>query len=235
MSVVGGPDIVRDGLVYYYDFKNTDCYNGTDVSCYDLGDEKLIGTISGTTFQDGYFTFNNSINDVIDMPNPLYNPSGESEFTISTWATTETGAANRTIIWSNGGTSANGIAIQSGNPGLDQIMCYVGDDGSPFFVCTCTENNVWFNVAFVFNGALSTDAEKVKMYFNGQQKVLTISGAGFPSVVPTLASGSFQIGGNARFARYWDGNIGIIKWYNRALTAAEALQNYEALKGRYIS
>ena len=34
-------------------------------------------------------------------------------------------------------------------------------------------------------------------------------------------------------SRYWDGDIDIVKIYNRALTATEILQNFNAHKSRY--
>jgi hypothetical protein len=52
------------------------------------------------------------------------------------------------------------------------------------------------------------------------------AGVGYPFVI-----GGFAICGPNRF--YATGNISIIKAYNRALTAAEVQQNFNALRGRF--
>jgi hypothetical protein len=42
-----------------------------------------------------------------------------------------------------------------------------------------------------------------------------------------------NIGSSSDANRYWDGNIYQIRIYDRPLTAAEVLQNYNATKGRF--
>jgi hypothetical protein len=56
---------------------------------------------------------------------------------------------------------------------------------------------------------------------------------------PVTASGfnflnsNFSIGLRSGAENYFDGKVSIARIYNRALTAAEVQQNYNATKGRY--
>lgn len=51
-----------------------------------------------------------------------------------------------------------------------------------------------------------------------------------PSSPATVLIGSEVTAGNAQS---WNGNIGVTKFYNRALSATEVQQNFNALRGRY--
>jgi hypothetical protein len=85
--------------------------------------------------------------------------------------------------------------------------------------------NTWTYYAGTYNGTI------LRQYTNNAE-VGTLSYSGTP-----------QSGGEIRIARRWDetaiasnflrGNISVIRIYNRALSAAELLQNYNAQKGRY--
>ena len=85
--------------------------------------------------------------------------------------------------------------------------------------------NTWFHIAGTYDGST------VKQYTNGVQ-VDSLNYTGTPSS-----------GGEIRINRRWDDvvssgnlfdtNIGTLKVYNRALTADEIKQNFEAHRGRY--
>lgn len=76
--------------------------------------------------------------------------------------------------------------------------------------------------------------------YDGSNIVLYVNGQSFSS---TAYTGTPQSGGGIRIARRWDstlssvnlidGSIPIARLYNRALTASEVLQNYNATKGRF--
>jgi hypothetical protein len=65
------------------------------------------------------------------------------------------------------------------------------------------------------------------MYING----VLVSGP-TPKSWNTVANNA-QIGRQTSGIEYWNGNIGQVSIYNRALSAAEILQNYNATKGRF--
>jgi hypothetical protein len=72
---------------------------------------------------------------------------------------------------------------------------------------------------------LTFNATQATCYKNGVQTAQTAS-ADF-GVASTLRLGTRLVGG------YWKGNISAFSVYNRPLTATEAAQNFNALRGRY--
>ena len=82
--------------------------------------------------------------------------------------------------------------------------------------------NTWSMGAFTFDGTTC------RLYLNGNQ---TVSGA--PSGTITLNSTqSLWVGGRVQ-GNYFAGDISQVTVYSRVLTAAEILQNFNALRGRY--
>jgi hypothetical protein len=72
------------------------------------------------------------------------------------------------------------------------------------------------------------------IYVNG---VLSTSGAYSTAIgYPSSGDKNFRIGmwGYTGYPRNFNGNIYNVQIYNRALSSTEILQNYNALKGRYI-
>ena len=85
--------------------------------------------------------------------------------------------------------------------------------------------NTWYHTVFTMNGGI------VNTYVNGNIQNSNISSPnGYVTTFgdPNLGRG-FVLAGN----RYFSGKISNTKIYNRALTAAEISQNFNALRGRY--
>jgi hypothetical protein len=89
-------------------------------------------------------------------------------------------------------------------------------------------NDNWYNVVSTstYNGSIYTHT----LYINGQ-----FSNSGTSTEAPF--GGKFYIGWYANCTPLnnsrWLGKISTVSIYNRALSAKEVLQNYEATKGRY--
>ena len=71
------------------------------------------------------------------------------------------------------------------------------------------------------------DGTNASMYING----VLVSGP-TAKAWNTVANNA-QVGRQTNGSEYWNGNIAQVSIYNKALTAAEVLQNYLALKGRF--
>jgi surface protein len=85
----------------------------------------------------------------------------------------------------------------------------------------------------VFDGSQTGNSNRLKGYINGILQTLIYSG-----IIPSTSGPSnsiFSIGNTQGIGgNFSDGNIGQTSIYNRALSAQEVLQNYNATKGRYI-
>ena len=89
--------------------------------------------------------------------------------------------------------------------------------------------NTWYFLAATVSG--TTSSATVNFYLNGS---LSSSSALSVMYSSPMANVEFRIGANERTSgERWDGKIPIVYWYNKALTAAEVLSNYNATKGRF--
>jgi hypothetical protein len=81
----------------------------------------------------------------------------------------------------------------------------------------------WKNVAMTFQSAINNGTI---IYINGSPVLTT-------TISWVNNSYDLSVGANAGSLQFLNGNISQVSIYNRALTAQEILQNYNATKGRY--
>jgi len=79
-----------------------------------------------------------------------------------------------------------------------------------------------------YMGTMTFDNTTARLYLNGVQTGSTTSGG----PVTLNSTQSLTIGRRAQ-GNYYDGNIAQVSIYNKALTASEVTQNYNAHRGRY--
>ena len=79
-----------------------------------------------------------------------------------------------------------------------------------------------------YMGTMTFDNTTARLYLNGVQTGSTTSGG----PVTLNSTQSLTIGRRVQ-GNYYDGNIAQVSIYNKALTAAEVAQNYNATRGRY--
>ena len=92
--------------------------------------------------------------------------------------------------------------------------------------------NTWYYYFTVYDGSLTGNSNRLKLWINNTQYTLTYD-ATVPST-PYNANSTLGIGyGPAANFPYFNGKISVLTYYNRALTAAEILQNYNATKSRF--
>ena len=87
---------------------------------------------------------------------------------------------------------------------------------------TSLQNNVWYHVV----GNFDPSGGSTRIYINGS---LDNSQSSYTNV-PSSVTSQIIIG---EYAGILDGNIAVAKIYNRSLSAAEVLQNYNATKSRF--
>jgi hypothetical protein len=211
-----GFDIVRP-VEFYVDATNPASYTNASTALNDVSGNNINGTVTaGTTLSGPGITFNGSsqtanFGDVL----PLIAGNAFSfgcwvKFNNVTTAQTVMGKQSTTGNWSLG-LSANGyVNVAIGPQG------YQPTTGLAFFGAY-----LWTHVTITMaNGG-------VNVYFNGVQ----VTGQGFSEHV-TSSSGSVYVG-SAGASGYLNGVVGEAFFYRKALTAAEALQNYTNTKWKY--
>ncbi len=250
LITASAPQISTDEIVYgtnlllNYDFKNKFTYPGTGTSVNNLSSTSYTGTISGATFNSaGYFSFPGTVDQRINVGS--LGSSGFGNLTICIWfyPTSVTNYENVLDCNYNVADPADSI-VKSGNigPRLEMnnsgiLGWYWGSSRStndPFFNVAASNSNIssniWYHAVLVVDGSAASNG---KSYLNGAfQNTGTGSGTSWYGGIGNLVLGDgfvLQNGGEREFT----GRIGEVQIYNRALTAAEVLQNFNATRAKY--
>ena len=223
-------DIVTSGSLLTLDAGFTTSYPTTGSTWYDLSGNSYNGTLTnGPTFNSGS---NGSIvfdgtDDYVITSNTTYNFSTNANFTYCAW-----------IYPSFSSSSSTGRAvINSTSPSNPIIRAYLRWEGpslgfyfdmatSAWYTTSTTFSaNTWHYLCFTHNSSNSGS-----YYFDGTA-VTTVSN---PGSLAAITNNPITIGYGSINSYYWSGRISNVQIYNRALTASEVLQNYNAQKGRYL-
>ena len=225
-----GPRIVTDGLVLDMDFANSKCYPGSGTSCYDIGGNSSTGEIVNsptftTSNNNKYFSFNGTTNSrLIKVPN---NTNLDTQTpSVEVWI--KTNATNQNGFWFEKGTVNSQYSLFQEYTEIQWRMVLNGSLStfSNITVNLGVNTSSWFQVV----GTFITGSRK--LYVNGILK-------NSDSATGTIATnnGGMSIGAYGGYSGgrsyYYDGDIAIVRVYNKELLASEVLNNYNALKGRF--
>lgn len=226
MSIYGGPDIVTDGLVLHLDAANSKSYSGSGNTWFDLSGNNNHGTLTnGPTYSS-----NNKGSIVFDGTNDytlLNSIISTKPFCLSFWARLNT--IKNQCFYSSRTAVGQGISVFAlgMSAGSNVIRFDTGDTIHQWNIGYAIPINVW--VSLIFQVTNSTK----EFYVNGSFISSVAFTAAITNISPTIATiGASQISGTT-LDNYLAGNIAQVSIYNRSLTSAEALKNYNATKGRY--
>ena len=227
MGAYGGPDIITDGLVFAIDAGSTRSYPGSGTTGTDLISSESITLNNGVGFstdKGGTWTFDGS-DDYIQTSfgqnivstgfsvNFWFNVTGNATcFFMQMYVTADVNTVFRVERNSIGANSIEFGHSPNGSGGMSELTS------------TNFPNDVWQSCTIAYNGSTKY------IYRNG--------------VLDTSVSSSdvyFYTGAILRIAARQDGTLlpingkmPSVKVYNKALSAAEILQNYNAQKNRFI-
>ena len=230
------PNLVTNGLVLYYNPASVSSYPGSGTSVTDLSGRGLSGTMSNVTFTNPYFAYNGSSSQVSIADNSLLEP-GSGDWTMEAWFNTtafKTGSAGVILgKFDSGGLSQDvSYSIRTNNTGVVYAQIGSGSgSGDTLYINSTSYQTVldtWAQVVYVFTNVA---ANTLETYINGAS-IGTVTHS-LPSILNTangLYIGSYN---NGEYSQWFNGRIGIVRLYNRALLAAEVKQNYVINKGIY--
>jgi len=218
MSYSFSPKIITEGLVLYLDAANTKSYS-TGTTWRDLSRGDNNGTlINGPTFNSangGSIVFD-GVNDYVLTP--TNDAFGVNQFTIDIWFKPNgVQMQNSTLI-----CVASTANITNWQISFQQNQLVF--DATPTLFSSYVASNFWVNATLVRK---STNTNGTDIYINS---VINVSGT-YTNTFSQVAG--YRIGMNRGSNAWYNGNIGNIKIYNRALSVQEILQNYNATKSRY--
>ena len=212
MALVHGAQIVRNGLVLHLDAASPWSYPGTGDTWTDRSGNGRTGTLVNTptysSANGGTLVFDGT-NQYVNIISPA----------ITNQAVTYAGWVYSTETTS---TYKNFIETRTQKPMIWWNTSGRIEFDANDFTTTLVYRNQWVYVALSKPSGTSSPS----YYVNG---VLVGTGPN-PYPVPVETPTWLNREGGAGS---WKGNCSIIQAYNRALTATEIAQNYNALKGRY--
>lgn len=209
-----GPNIVRDGLVLALDAASPRSYPGTGTTWYDLSGNGNNGTLTnGPTFNSdngGSIVFDRS-NDYVTLPNGIL--TGASDFTIIQWVQSSGEGTGTTFANYNSGTLQFGWSSNF-------VFLFLGNS-----TAYASTSNFTTDITMIAGRRSGTVTNYLK---NG-----TIISTGSSSSSIGTESTPFRIGTTTGGTEQYGGKIYTTLVYNRALSAEEVLQNYNAQKSRF--
>ena len=240
MACNSGPDIIEDGLVLCLDAANINSYPKSGTTWSDLsgnGNHGTLNNMDASNFSSdngGSLTFDGT-NEKVNCGNflsdaqsalsicvwfkPSYVPSGSQKaFRLVSRFTGTGSTAGRVVLDTNDGLgNGHGARFVISNSGNTTYQAYVG---------SVLETKWLFYV-----GTFSQADSKIKIYKNAQELASTnTSGTiGAYNYPWNLGEDNTTVSDQ----EWFDGNMASVSIYNRALTADEIRQNYEATVGRY--
>jgi hypothetical protein len=226
MGLFHAPNLVVDGLVMALDPASLKSYAGTGSSFYDLSGNTNNGTLLNgpvySTNLSGYFTFDGT-NDYINVAHSSSLNIADN-FTVSFWSKQKTNTAQVPLSKYQSGVrgwvfvynnTANLMSFDGRNQTADGYKNAESSVTAPL--------GVWNHYTGVKSGVNMT------IYQNGVATGSTTwSSAGDMTSSVSLTIGSL----NGAF--YSTCDVGQILYYNRVLTDDEIMQNYDAIKNKYI-
>ena len=234
MGLGHSPRIVSDGLVFFLDAANPRCYAGTGLTASSLTGSLQSSLVNGVGFSsvnNGFFSLDGT-NDYLKINNnailqPTY-------LTLEIWFKLNVSLSSQPTAFPLLLDKFT-LASQSGY----RILFDRGIDELQFTMFNTAQDN-----AAAITGAaakISTNWNCVHGTYDGSQAKIYLNG-----ILQQTLTRSFTISYNNEdiylgtfyeptygFLHYINANISKLHIYNRALSASEVLQNYNATKGRY--
>jgi hypothetical protein len=234
-----GANIIRDGLVLSLDAGSKNSYPGSGTVWTDLSGNNNNGTLTnGPTFSSangGSIVFDGS-NDYISIPAPTSVLSNVSQFSYSSFVqfNTKSPYGNAFFSYGQNAVFTNDILF-AWDVGTSALFFQVnnGADGNATY--SYDTFNTWFNLSVVYDGSLSGNSNRLKVYINSNQVTLAFNYT-VPATTASPGSALCRLGTYASDnTNVWalNGRISNTLLYNRALTATEIAQNYNAIKSRF--
>ena len=219
MGGQAGPNIVKDGLVFYIDAMNLRTWSGPDSSTVNSLKGNATGSInndtSGSYGDNNSFTFDGVDDQISIPPDPLATET-RTAFTVSIWAK-PTGSPSGALFINN---NFYHFGLRFYGSFFDVYLFNIQLTIRTSLSGLGLDNSNWNNIALVMDDSASPEIEKI--YVNGISKFSDTSARSYVSNTNPLLIGST-----------FNGDIGPTKMYSKALSAVEVLQNYNALKGRF--
>jgi len=225
MGFYRGPNIVTDGLIFAIDAGSERSYPGSGTTATNLISSNTGTLTNGVGFgsgNGGHWEFD-GVDDGIKFISEL-DLSSYSSVTYSGWIKgLGVSTLDRWLSGTSGATAFHYPDLAISASGL--LHYYFTGLTSGWTNTGISISGTEYNhVVFTF-----TNSGGVELYVNGSSMyTASLNSTTFPSASNIMIGNRYDLNGEALL-----GDIAAVRIYNRALTASEVLQNYNAQKSRF--
>jgi hypothetical protein len=225
MGVIAGANINDNGLVFSLDAANNRSYTGSGSTSFGL-----VGGIGGTLINGTGFSSANGGSFIFDGTDDYINSTfpvnNNSDFTIGFWMNYQDVTSPDRGLVSTWDISWNGFGIGTYN---SQIRSWVNDGAGGGINWAPIVTNTWKYYTLAFSNSLKTQYVYIDgIFLNSETRNTTVTHSSL-QIARGGQSGSTQL----TYYPYLKCQISQLSIYNRALSAKEIKQNYNATKKRY--
>jgi hypothetical protein len=236
------PKVTTSGLVLYYDPSNTNSYSGSGTTINDLSGNGLNGSMSNITFTNPYLSYNGTNGTTSIADNALLEP-GTGDFTLEAWVyySVIAGSSRAFISKTNNGglasdwsyglrtNPAGATYLEVGNGTTSITSPSVGNGTTSITSPSYTvSTGQWYHIVGVWTNVASNS---IALYINGvSQGSNSHSFTSIKNSTNPLYLGSYNGG---EYSQWFNGRMGIVRYYNAALTNNQISQNFNADKSIY--
>ena len=216
-SLSGG--IISNGLVLLLDANNSLSYPGSGNTWYDLSPYRRNAVLyNSPTFQNtsGNSLVFNGIDEYAEVSD-WSKLTGNSNFTISTVVKFQN-STNQMYFSYGTGTSSSAVQLGIGSSSFG----FFANNNQTSLEYSYLMSDSWNHITFSHNGSIS------KLYVNGafvKPKITSYN----------VGSSNLYIGKSGFASSFSDAKVASIAVYNRTLTDAEIVQNYNNIKNFYVN
>jgi hypothetical protein len=240
MGIAYNTSIVTDNLVFALDAGNTRSYSGSGTTAYSLNNNINLNLNNGVGFTSanrGMFSFDGTNDNLTstDYNMPFVN---NSEYTFEAVCKFNSNPNSYQTVLLYGNLSYEGFVLGKARSGFNNYegvggAVYGGIYGPGVAIIAAGTINGDQTVSmgmihFAYTISKPSTVYVAKLYINGQLNSTNTTGA---SSYTFGSLNTFNIGGPSGDSV--NGNIAMVKVYNRALSAKEIAQNFNATRDRY--
>jgi len=223
MAYFTGPNIVTDGLVFAVDPGSTRSYPGSGTTTTNIingASGTLTNGVAYVTNNGGAFDFDGT-DDFIAFPDDT-NLNNQT-LTMESWVNMHSTLSQDAFFFEKGFVNTQYSTFTNANNLIFRTIGLSTQDLSVNML-SYTAANTWFYVACTYGAAVKY------VYINGTR---IASSAVLTGTIPSNTTGLFLGAYGPGSSFQMDGNIAVSRVYNKALTAAEVTQNFNAQKSRF--
>lgn len=218
---------ITSGLILNYDISSSTVYPGTGTSIYDLSGNSITGSlVNSPTYSNGTLTTNGTNSYILS--GDTFSKFTSTSVTLEVWV--KTVSDNGVVVTEQGTLPVNSgwhdsqIEIVSGSLKVSVWK------GSQFNLSIgAVTRNVWQHYVMTYNSATST----ITGYLNATTSNSTTGTRQAPNTSKCYYGLGLSDSTNLGDGTYLAATYGSFRVYNKALSSAEVLQNFNLSKSKY--